>query len=723
MNPHFFGTEADLASADPLRRAWALRQRDDEQAAALARTALADPDAGRRGRAHLVLAEVAFLQNDGDATLAELDAARRALAAAGDAAGLGDADLIEASHVDQAGGDRHGPLARGLARYREAGDDARERIAATWLACLDATADPDAAQARWGHLLDPATAAGEPGLATYVEGALATLAWRRGDLAGATAAFQRAYAAALASGQQVSALTLALNIGIAFSTQHLDDSALEWAGRARELLRGRRWPYLQAWSLMQFGSILLGMGRAQAARDLLLQNLPAVEAGDGSRNHVLALQVLGEASLELGEAAAAQRWCEAALQRARRLPYPDLVAGALRYLALARSRLGDAPGALAAAREALAVAEAESDWPRVSTIHHVLAELARQHPGATGASVVAHLQAALEAGARLGSWQPPPAWLAELSAALEAEGDLAGALRREREAAAAQGSAERRRAGEHAAALLARHRTEQAEAEAERQRALAEASRLRAELLETQAALEKERTQSLLVHAGKMVALGRLASGVVHEMSHPVGTLLLLAEALQARLAAGPPEVASTLDTLVGEARRLQQFTGRLRDFARADPPRLARHDLRAVLAEARALIAPRLALARVDYEEAVPALAVEVDPQRLALALANLAFNAADAMAASPQRRLRVHAARAGAELQLHVDDSGPGIAAEALPHLFEPFFTTKPAGLGLGLGLALAAESLAAMRGRLAAANRAEGGARFTIVLPALD
>jgi two-component system C4-dicarboxylate transport sensor histidine kinase DctB len=84
--------------------------------------------------------------------------------------------------------------------------------------------------------------------------------------------------------------------------------------------------------------------------------------------------------------------------------------------------------------------------------------------------------------------------------------------------------------------------------------------------------------------------------------------------------------------------------------------------------------------------------------------------------------RRIRIHACAAGdGAVELHVDDTGAGLPEEVLPRLFEPFFTTKPQGKGLGLGLALSAESLAAMGGRIVASNRAEGGARFSIVLPA--
>jgi two-component system, NtrC family, C4-dicarboxylate transport sensor histidine kinase DctB len=138
-------------------------------------------------------------------------------------------------------------------------------------------------------------------------------------------------------------------------------------------------------------------------------------------------------------------------------------------------------------------------------------------------------------------------------------------------------------------------------------------------------------------------------------------------------------------------------------------------------MADARQLFGPRLGVERVTYHEDLPDLAVQVDPQRLALAVANLVFNAADAMAGRDPRAIRVHAAAEAGAVALHVDDTGSGLTPAVHERLFEPFFTTKPEGKGLGLGLALSAESLAAMGGHIRADNRAEGGARFTITLRA--
>lgn len=117
------------------------------------------------------------------------------------------------------------------------------------------------------------------------------------------------------------------------------------------------------------------------------------------------------------------------------------------------------------------------------------------------------------------------------------------------------------------------------------------------------------------------------------------------------------------------------------------------------------------------------PALCVAFDPVRLEQVLVNLLGNALDAVEGQPQRHIALRASRTGDRVRVQVDDSGPGIAASALPHLFEPFFTTKPPGQGLGLGLVISAGIVQDHGGQIHAANRPEGGAMFTLDLPAHD
>jgi signal transduction histidine kinase len=243
----------------------------------------------------------------------------------------------------------------------------------------------------------------------------------------------------------------------------------------------------------------------------------------------------------------------------------------------------------------------------------------------------------------------------------------------------------------------------------------------REELSEAQARLEHQKIRHMLVHAGQLVMVGRLAAGVAHEISHPVGSIRLLIENTRRQLQTGRAESAGdSIASIERELGRLLRLLGRLKNIARSEPPHLKQLALADVLADARALFTPRLRAENIEYAEEVQSATVNVDPEQLCLVIANIVFNAADAMQGSARRRILVSAVVEMGKLRLSIRDWGPGIPPHALKHLFEPFFTTKPQGEGLGLGLALSNESVEAMNGRLEAGNATGGGAVFTIVLP---
>jgi two-component system C4-dicarboxylate transport sensor histidine kinase DctB len=108
-------------------------------------------------------------------------------------------------------------------------------------------------------------------------------------------------------------------------------------------------------------------------------------------------------------------------------------------------------------------------------------------------------------------------------------------------------------------------------------------------------------------------------------------------------------------------------------------------------------------------------------DANRLEQVLVNLAGNALDAMEGVASPALDISTRREGERIVLKVRDRGAGLSEEAKSHLFEPFFTTKEAGLGLGLGLAISAGIVADFGGSIAADNHPEGGAVFTLDIPA--
>jgi signal transduction histidine kinase len=110
--------------------------------------------------------------------------------------------------------------------------------------------------------------------------------------------------------------------------------------------------------------------------------------------------------------------------------------------------------------------------------------------------------------------------------------------------------------------------------------------------------------------------------------------------------------------------------------------------------------------------------LVAAADPDRLAQVVANLVENALD----FASRRIKVGTARADGLVELWVEDDGPGIDADDIPHVFDRFYTvsrTAKRHVGSGLGLAIVHELVDAMGGTVRAESGAKGGARLVVAL----
>ncbi|HEV3257937.1 MAG TPA: ATP-binding protein [Gemmataceae bacterium] len=230
-----------------------------------------------------------------------------------------------------------------------------------------------------------------------------------------------------------------------------------------------------------------------------------------------------------------------------------------------------------------------------------------------------------------------------------------------------------------------------------------------------------QRQQRDMLRAEQLSAVGQLAASVAHEVRNPLTAVKMLVEvALR-----GQNRKALTVDDLqviYREIVRLEQTVQGFLDFARLPTPRRTPTDLRQLVSQAVELVQARARQQQVEVAVDCPVepVTVHIDRGQFSTVLVNLLLNALDAMPRGGRLAVRLEASPL-LGVTLDVTDSGSGIAAEVADRLFTPFTSTKPTGTGLGLSISR--RIVEEHGGRLTAGNRPEGGARFTIALPASD
>ena len=242
---------------------------------------------------------------------------------------------------------------------------------------------------------------------------------------------------------------------------------------------------------------------------------------------------------------------------------------------------------------------------------------------------------------------------------------------------------------------------------------------------ETRRQLEElQRAQTQLIHAEKLSAVGKLASGVAHEINNPLTTILGQTHLMLADPQA-PEPVRERLKIVTDEAARAARIVQNLLLFARQYPPERRPCTLSDQARRVLELKSYQLQQDNVEIvTEFAPSPWVLGDENQLQQVILNLVQNAHQAMVQRAGARvLTVRCWPDGARVRLEVRDTGPGIPIEVMPRIFDPFFTTKAPGEGSGLGLSVSYGIVAELGGRLWAENRPEGGASFFLELPVGD
>jgi signal transduction histidine kinase len=239
-------------------------------------------------------------------------------------------------------------------------------------------------------------------------------------------------------------------------------------------------------------------------------------------------------------------------------------------------------------------------------------------------------------------------------------------------------------------------------------------------------------TTEQLRHAERLTTVGKLASGIAHELGTPLNIILA-----RARMIAGEDLAEDRAREYAGiiadQATRMSGSIRQLLSYARREPPNKSLTDLRIVVRQTTELLEPEAKKAGVPLRTDLPdqqATAV-VDPGQVRQVLSNLVLNGIQAMPKGGDLTVGIEFNLSDEErqceeqgrpmLRMYVQDHGIGIPPNDLKHLFEPFFTSKASEGGTGLGLSVVADIVQEHGGHIEVHSEVGKGTCFSVFLPA--
>jgi two-component system, NtrC family, sensor kinase len=227
-------------------------------------------------------------------------------------------------------------------------------------------------------------------------------------------------------------------------------------------------------------------------------------------------------------------------------------------------------------------------------------------------------------------------------------------------------------------------------------------------------------TDRTILKSEKLASLGRLASGIAHEINNPLTGVLTYGSLLLDELKGTPYE--DDLKVIRDETLRCRRIVRGILDFARENEPLKEPADLNRVIDETLRILEKNVHFQPVEIvREFAPDLPeIQVDTSQIKQIISNLAVNSADAMPEGGRLTIATALDREGGAVIIRVTDTGVGIPPENMGRLFEPFFTTKDKGQGTGLGLPAVYGVVERHHGTIDVRSRVNEGTEFVIRLP---
>ena len=241
---------------------------------------------------------------------------------------------------------------------------------------------------------------------------------------------------------------------------------------------------------------------------------------------------------------------------------------------------------------------------------------------------------------------------------------------------------------------------------------------------------ERKRLEEQLVQSAKLAAVGKLVSGIAHEVNNPVSIIKMHIASLMQDIESQklPKDLLDALKIIQRQNNKISQIMVGLLAFSRQGSFSPEWTDVNQTVHVALGLVENTLQNQSIVYQaelkDSLPK--VFLDPIRIEQVLVNLFNNAIDTMSSGGV--LTVSTAQETDETHrdwvvIRVEDTGEGIDEEHINQLFDPFFTTKEVGEGTGLGLSVSYGLIQEHGGRIEVSSQRGKGTEFQIYLPVTE
>ncbi|MBW1737314.1 MAG: HAMP domain-containing protein [Deltaproteobacteria bacterium] len=239
---------------------------------------------------------------------------------------------------------------------------------------------------------------------------------------------------------------------------------------------------------------------------------------------------------------------------------------------------------------------------------------------------------------------------------------------------------------------------------------------------------ELKKAQKEIIKSEKLASMGRLATGVAHEIGNPIGIVLGYLELLN-KGDLQEEEKQDFLNRIESEIRRISGIIRQLLDFSGPASGERTQASLHGLITETLNMLKPQPMMASIKLQTDLKAErdAVWADSDQLKQVFLNIIMNAADAMgddmASDGEARpktLMVKTANINDSIEIRFADEGLGIPEKDLAQIFDPFFTTKEPGKGTGLGLSVCYRIIEGLGGAIRAESTLGKGTTIIIDIP---